>query len=93
MKSDTGVAVPLRNITNVQTTPSTRHDRPTSATSDPNQTVDQLRLVNNYVCSHLCMTLGNLGLELGLVHSQPQLDPTFVCSQVPCLGKSYCINS
>ena len=53
VKSDTGVAVPLRNITNVQTTPSTRHDRPTSATSDPNQTVDQLRSVN--MCVVICV--------------------------------------
>ena len=39
------------------------------------------------------MTLSNLGLELGLVHSQPQLDPIFVCIQAPCQGKLYCINS
>ena len=46
VKSDTGVAAPLRNVTNLQTTSSIGHDRCTSATSDPNQTVDQLRSVN-----------------------------------------------
>lgn len=43
VKSDAGVAAPLRNITNVQTTPSRRDVWSTSATSDPNQTIDQLR--------------------------------------------------
>ena len=47
VKSDTGVAAPLRNITNVQTTPSRRDVW--STTSDPNQTFDQLRLVSVYV--------------------------------------------
>ena len=46
VKSDAGVAAPLRNITNVQTTPSRRDVWSTSATSDPNQTIDQLRLVS-----------------------------------------------
>ena len=46
VNSDAGVAAPLRNITNVQTTPSRRDVWSTSATSDPNQTIDQLRLVS-----------------------------------------------
>ena len=43
VKTDAGVAAPLRNITNVQ---SRRDVWSTSATSDPNQTIDQLRLVS-----------------------------------------------